>query len=123
MFILESSWIYLIHVLSFVLPILIMLALYCASKKTHQESNLQQESSVQQDQICIQLYSLPSTNLFRQISTNDSIYSFNTAIENSTVIVQEKNETIQFEFELPTYDEFIKLQNKPILDTQISIQS
>ena len=92
-------------------------------KKTHQESNLQQESSVQQDQICIQLYSLPSTNLFRQISTNDSIFGFNTAIENSTVIVQEKNETIQFEFELPTYDEFIKLQNKPILDTQISIRS
>ena len=47
-----------------------------------------------------------STNPVRQISTTESICSFETALQNSTMIVQEKNETL--EFKLPSYDEFIK---------------
>jgi hypothetical protein len=37
-----------------------------------------------------------STNPVRQISTTESIYSFETALQNSTMIVQEKNETLEF---------------------------
>lgn len=47
-----------------------------------------------------------STNPVRQISTTDSIFSFDAALQNSTLIVQEKNENI--ELKLPTYDEYIK---------------
>ena len=85
--------------------ILICCCYFCQSKKTRLAPTNQQA----------QLNVLPnnfqdmnrfSTNPVRQLSTTESIYSFETALQNSTMIVQEKNETL--EFKLPSYDEFIK---------------
>ena len=45
-----------------------------------------------------------SGNLVRQTSKNESIFSFETALQNSTIVVKEKIEI----YELPTYDELIK---------------
>ena len=92
---------------------------FCCSfyqgKKTQQTPTLQQvRPNIQSNRL--QNINRFSTNPVRQVSTADSIYSFDTALHNSTMIVQQKNET--FEFKLPTYDEYIKNKSNEAIPVQ-----
>ena len=42
----------------------------------------------------------------RQTSTTESVLSYDTALNNSVILVNEANKTV--EFKLPSYDEYIK---------------
>ena len=106
MFISEGiNWIYFFHILCNGSLVLIILITYVLFQKTRpgQLTQSQQDHSISNSFQNINRF---STNPVRQISTTESIYSFETALQNSTMIVQEKNETL--EFKLPSYDEFIK---------------
>jgi hypothetical protein len=106
MFISEGIyWIYFFHILCNGSLVLIILIAYVLLQKTRpdQLTQRQQDHSISNSFQNINRF---STNPVRQISTTESIYSFETALQNSTMIVQEKNETL--EFKLPTYDEILK---------------